>query len=54
MEPAPLSTTADAVADAIVSGLARGRETVWVPAALRYVMIVLRHVPRPIFRRLPL
>jgi decaprenylphospho-beta-D-erythro-pentofuranosid-2-ulose 2-reductase len=54
MDPAPLSTTADAVADAIVSGLARGRETVWVPGALRYVMIVLRHVPRPLFRKLPL
>ena len=54
MEAAPLSTTADAVADAIVGGLARGSETVWVPGALRYVMMVLRHVPRPIFRRLPL
>ena len=54
MDPAPLSTTADAVADAIVGGLARGSETVWVPGALRYVMMVLRHVPRPIFRKLPL
>ena len=47
-------TVADAVADAIVTGLARGSETVWVPGALRYVMMVLRHVPRPIFRKLPL
>lgn len=54
MEAAPLSTTPAAVADAIVTGLARGSETVWVPGALRYVMMVLRHVPRPIFRRLPL
>jgi decaprenylphospho-beta-D-erythro-pentofuranosid-2-ulose 2-reductase len=54
MAPAPLSTTADAVADAIVTGLARGSETVWVPGTLRYVMSVLRHVPRPIFRKLPL
>jgi decaprenylphospho-beta-D-erythro-pentofuranosid-2-ulose 2-reductase len=52
--PAPLSTTADAVADAIVDGLARGRETVWVPSSLRYVMSVLRHVPRPVFRKLPM
>lgn len=54
MDEAPLSTTPDAVADAIVAGLARGSETVWVPGALRYVMMVLRHVPRPIFRKLPL
>jgi len=54
LEAAPLATTPDAVADAIVTGLARGSETVWVPGTLRYVMSVLRHVPRPIFRRLPL
>jgi decaprenylphospho-beta-D-erythro-pentofuranosid-2-ulose 2-reductase len=54
MEAAPLSTTADAVAGAIVRGLARGSETVWVPSMLRYVMSALRHVPRPIFRKLPI
>ena len=54
MEPAPLSTTAEAVADAIVRGLARGSEIVWVPPALRFVMSALRHVPRAIFRRLPI
>ena len=36
------------------TGLRRGREIVWVPGALRWVMSVLRHVPRPVFRRLPL
>ena len=30
------------------------RELVWVPAPLRGVMSGLRHVPRPLFRRLPL
>jgi decaprenylphospho-beta-D-erythro-pentofuranosid-2-ulose 2-reductase len=54
MEPAPLSTTPEAVAAAIVRGLERGTETVWVPGTLRYVMSALRHVPRPIFRRLPI
>jgi decaprenylphospho-beta-D-erythro-pentofuranosid-2-ulose 2-reductase len=54
MDAAPLSTTADAVADAIVRGLARGSETVWVPPTLRYVMSALRHVPRPVFRKLPI
>lgn len=51
MEKAPLSTTPDAVADAIVAGLRRGADIVWVPAALRYVLSGLRHLPRPIFRK---
>ncbi|MDF6044395.1 decaprenylphospho-beta-D-erythro-pentofuranosid-2-ulose 2-reductase [Streptomyces sp. JH14] len=50
---APLATTPEAVADAIVTGLRRRSETVWVPGALRVVMSALRHVPRPLFRRLP-
>jgi decaprenylphospho-beta-D-erythro-pentofuranosid-2-ulose 2-reductase len=54
LKAAPLSTTAEAVADAIVRGLARGSETVWVPSTLRYVMSAIRHVPRPIFRKLPI
>jgi decaprenylphospho-beta-D-erythro-pentofuranosid-2-ulose 2-reductase len=54
MDAAPMSTTPEAVAAAIVQGLARGRETVWVPSTLRYVMSVLRHVPRPVFRKLPI
>ena len=53
-EPAsPLETTPGAVADAIVTGLRRRTETVWVPGTLRVVMSALRHVPRPLFRRLP-
>jgi decaprenylphospho-beta-D-erythro-pentofuranosid-2-ulose 2-reductase len=53
MDPAPLSTTADAVADAVVRAMARGTDVVWVPGALRFVMMVLRHLPRAVFRRLP-
>jgi decaprenylphospho-beta-D-erythro-pentofuranosid-2-ulose 2-reductase len=52
MDEVPLSTTADAVADAIVDGLRRGAETVWVPAALRPVMSAVRHLPRAVFKRL--
>jgi decaprenylphospho-beta-D-erythro-pentofuranosid-2-ulose 2-reductase len=50
----PLATTPEAVATAIELGLRRRSETVWVPGALRLVMAALRHVPRPLFRRLPL
>ena len=52
--PAPLSVTAEQVADAVVAGVARRAELVWVPTAMRGVMSGLRHVPRPLFRRLPL
>lgn len=50
---APLATTPQAVAEAIEHGLRRRSEVVWVPAALRPVMAALRHLPRPVFRRLP-
>ena len=53
MDPAPMSTTPEAVADAVVAGLRGTATVVWAPARLRLVMSVLRHVPRPIFRRLP-
>jgi decaprenylphospho-beta-D-erythro-pentofuranosid-2-ulose 2-reductase len=53
-DPVPFSTTPEAVAEAVDSAVRRGTEIVWVPAILRLVMAVLRHVPRAIFRRLPL
>ncbi|MFB7371545.1 decaprenylphospho-beta-D-erythro-pentofuranosid-2-ulose 2-reductase [Streptomyces sp. NPDC056222] len=53
LEATPLATTPEAVATAIELGLRRRSETVWVPGALRMVMAALRHVPRPVFRRLP-
>jgi decaprenylphospho-beta-D-erythro-pentofuranosid-2-ulose 2-reductase len=49
-----LGTTPEAVATAIELGLRRRSETVWVPGAMRLVMSALRHVPRGLFRRLPL
>lgn len=53
MEDAPLSTTPERVAEAVVRGLRGSATVVWVPGALRWVMSGLRHVPRPLFRRLP-
>jgi decaprenylphospho-beta-D-erythro-pentofuranosid-2-ulose 2-reductase len=49
----PFSTTSDAVADATVRALATNQEIVWVPGLLRWVMAVARHLPRPLFRKLP-
>lgn len=51
-EPAPLATTPAAVAAAVADAIASGRETVWVPGTFRYVMTALRHLPRPVWRRL--
>jgi decaprenylphospho-beta-D-erythro-pentofuranosid-2-ulose 2-reductase len=52
LEPAPLSSTPSEVAQVAVDGLDRRSHTVWVPSALRWVMIVVRLLPRPLFRRL--
>jgi decaprenylphospho-beta-D-erythro-pentofuranosid-2-ulose 2-reductase len=54
LDAAPLSVSAEQVAEAITAAVADRRDLVWVPAPLRAVMSGLRHVPRPIFRRLPL
>jgi decaprenylphospho-beta-D-erythro-pentofuranosid-2-ulose 2-reductase len=54
LKPAPFATTPEAVADATVRALEGRAHTVWVPRALRLVFAVLRHVPRPVYRRLPL
>lgn len=53
LDPAPLSTEPDAVAAAVVRGLAHGRRIVWAPATLRWLFVVLRHLPTAVFRRLP-
>jgi len=54
MDAAPLATTPDAVAKATVAGLRNKRRMVWAPGPLRFVFSVLRHVPGPVWRRLPL
>jgi decaprenylphospho-beta-D-erythro-pentofuranosid-2-ulose 2-reductase len=51
---APLSVTADEVALATVAALDRRVSTIWVPRTLRYLFAILRHLPRWLFRRLPL
>jgi len=53
-EPVPLSVSPDQVAEAVAEGIANRRELIWVPRAMRPVMSGLRHVPRPLFRRLPI
>jgi len=52
LDPVPLSTTPQAVAAAVLDGLDRGSDVVWVPSSLRWVMLGLRHLPRALFRKL--
>jgi decaprenylphospho-beta-D-erythro-pentofuranosid-2-ulose 2-reductase len=52
LQPAPLATTPQAVADVVVDGLERGASTVWAPRLLRWLMLAMRLIPRPLFRRI--
>jgi decaprenylphospho-beta-D-erythro-pentofuranosid-2-ulose 2-reductase len=54
LEPAPLATTPEAVAEATARALAGGAETIWVPRGLQVIFAVLRHLPRALYRRLAL
>ncbi len=50
----PLSTAPAEVADAVILGLRRNAAIIWVPASMRVVMSILRHLPRFVVRRIPL
>ena len=52
LPPAPLATTPNAVAHAIVRGTTTGADIVWVPGTMRWVMAGLRLLPPFAFRRL--
>jgi decaprenylphospho-beta-D-erythro-pentofuranosid-2-ulose 2-reductase len=52
LQPAPLSTTPEAVARVVVEGLDGREHTVWAPRALRWLMLVVRMLPRRLLRRM--
>jgi len=54
MKKAPFSTTADAVAAIVEKGIASDKKIVWAPGVLRWLFLVLKNVPLPVWRRLPL
>lgn len=53
IKEAPLTVEKEVVAQMAVAAAAKGKEIVWVPGPFRYIMMVLRHIPRPVFRKLP-
>ena len=52
--PAPFATTPEVVASATIAALHGRPGTIWVPRRLRLIFATLRHLPRGIYRRLPL
>ncbi len=51
--PAPMSVTADQVADAVARAYRKGKGEVWIPGRLRPVFFGMRMLPRAVWRRLP-
>jgi len=50
----PFAIDAATVGRAVARGLERGKTVVWAPAALRWVMLALKVMPRSVIRHLPL
>jgi short-subunit dehydrogenase len=53
MAPAPFSRTAPQVADATMRALRGRRRSVWFPWQVGALAVVMRLLPRPIWRRMP-
>jgi decaprenylphospho-beta-D-erythro-pentofuranosid-2-ulose 2-reductase len=54
VDEAPMTVNKEDVGRMVVAAADKGKEIVWAPAPFRFVMMILRHIPRPIFRRLPI
>jgi decaprenylphospho-beta-D-erythro-pentofuranosid-2-ulose 2-reductase len=52
LQPAPLATTPQAVAEAVYTSLDGRAQVVWVPGPLRFLMLLMKLLPRPVFRRI--
>ena len=53
MDPAPFSTTPEAVAEAVIKGIGSGTHVVYTPPILRWVFAVMKLLPRAVWRRMP-
>lgn len=54
VKEAPLTVDKEQVAQQAVEAARKGTPAIWAPPAFGLVMLVLRHIPEPIFRRLPI
>ncbi|MFD3508905.1 SDR family NAD(P)-dependent oxidoreductase [Nocardia sp. NPDC058666] len=53
MDPAPMSSTPDQVADAVVASLDKGATRVAIPGRLALAFFVMRLLPQSVWRRMP-
>lgn len=54
MKKAPFSTDAESVAVIVEKAITANKKVVWAPGILHWLFLVLKNVPLPIWRRLPL
>ncbi|AKK02090.1 decaprenylphospho-beta-D-erythro-pentofuranosid-2-ulose 2-reductase [Corynebacterium epidermidicanis] len=54
VKEAPLTVDREDVAKAVVDAVHNRKQELWVHPAFQAVMLVLQHIPKPIFRKLPL
>lgn len=54
VKEAPLTVNKEELAVQVVDAARKGQRLIWVPAQFKAVMWVLKHIPAPIFRLLPL
>lgn len=54
MKKAPFSTDAESVAKIVEQGISSNKKIVWAPGVLHWLFLVLKNVPLPIWRKLPL
>ncbi|MGA7835674.1 MAG: SDR family NAD(P)-dependent oxidoreductase [Acidimicrobiales bacterium] len=52
MAPTPFTTGPNEVADNVMRGLARDELIIWSPPVLRYLFVLVRLMPAPLWRRL--
>jgi decaprenylphospho-beta-D-erythro-pentofuranosid-2-ulose 2-reductase len=49
----PFAVDPEVVATAVTRGIERNQPIIWVPSTLRWVFLVLRHLPQQLWRRFP-
>jgi short-subunit dehydrogenase len=52
LTPPPFAVEADDIAPAVLKAIDRGRPVVYVPAIWRWIMLVIRMLPRAVMRRI--
>lgn len=54
LKEAPLTVDKETVAKLAVDAVDQHKSLIWAPPAFRYVMLGLKNIPRPLFKKLPI